>query len=242
MTTMSYAVPGGDQPEKTNPPGWPSQAEADLAVQHGWPNQGNDYIGGPGGHRKKSRAWMWAAVAVLSVVIACTGGLFLLSTGAEPKTPTEGFTSMPVQEPDAKKAAPAGEVDAKVGDKVTIEGLQYQVHAVKCGITHVGPKDFGTSPQGSYCRVDLSVTNVSGDPATWDATYNVKTEDSKGRKFSADTTAGLFGNKNEAGWLDQINPGNTVRAFVFFDLPKGAKLKEIEVSSGLAGGEIEIKL
>jgi hypothetical protein len=35
------------------------------------------------------------------------------------------------------------------------------------------------------------------------------------------------------GFLDEINPGNQVRAFVYFDVPKGAKLSTITFDAGL---------
>ncbi|MER6590368.1 DUF4352 domain-containing protein [Micromonospora purpureochromogenes] len=48
-------------------------------------------------------------------------------------------------------------------------------------------------------------------------------QDGSGRKYEADGEAGIYGNSNGSGLLDEINPGNSVRANVFFDVPKGTK-------------------
>ncbi|BCB84246.1 DUF4352 domain-containing protein [Phytohabitans suffuscus] len=48
-----------------------------------------------------------------------------------------------------------------------------------------------------------------------------------------DGEAGIYGNKDGAGFLDEINPGNQVRAFVYFDVPKGTKLTAVVFDAGL---------
>lgn len=240
----SNPPPGWPSGPQTNPPGWPSQA-----VQDGW-------VGGPGGHRRKSRAWLWALAAVTATVVLCFGALALLSTGAEPQGQTvivepsaETFTSMGAAPKTGQgnstaqaSKAPAKTRVAGIGDKVRVEGLQYQTHSVVCRIKHVGLKDFGRSAQGQFCRVDLTVTNLGDKARFWDADTNVEAEDTRGREFSADGEAGIYGNKNGAGFLDEINPGNSVRAFVFFDLPKGAKLAKLEFTAGLFGDEAEVRV
>lgn len=244
----SNPPPGWSSGPQTNPPGWPSQVEADLAVQHGWTS--------PGGHRRKSRAWLWVLAAVTGMLALCFGAVALLSTGAEPQgqavivePSAETFTSMGAAprtgqgNSTAKPSkAPAKAPVAGVGDKVRVEGLQYQAHSVVCKIKRVGLKDFGRSAQGQFCRVDLTVTNLGKKSRFWDADTNVEAEDSRGREFSADGEAGIYGNKDGAGFLDEINPGNSVRAFVFFDLPKDAKLVKLEFTAGLFGDEAEIRV
>lgn len=212
------------------------------------------FVGTPGEHRKSSAGSviLWVVASLLFSLLL--GGALTVATGGGSnggQTPTEVFTSMPVKAQTtapsaaASKAAPVKKAAALpgVGDKVTIEQLQYLVHGMKCGITQVGPKDFGATAQGQYCRVDVSVTNRGGDPQTWDASYNVTAQDAKGREFRADGTAAIFGNvSGRSGFLDQINPGNTTRGYVFFDLPKGEKITTIKVSSGWLGEDARIQL
>jgi len=230
------------------------------------PNGWNDFTGAPPPgwtpqqppqHRQKnSRVWIWAVVGLVGTLVMCFGALALLGTGGQPQgqavivePSAETFTSMGAAPRTGQgnstaqpSKAPAKKATAGIGDKVRIEGLEYQVHSVKCGIKHVGLEDFGHSAQGSFCRVDLSVTNQGKKARFWDADTNVEAEDTAGREFQSDGTAGIYGNKNGAGWLDEINPGNKVRAFVFFDLPKGAKLTKLEFTAGLFGDEVEVKV
>ena len=46
-------------------------------------------------------------------------------------------------------------------------------------------------------------------------------------------TAAFYGNDDAKGFLDEINPGNSVKANVYFDVPKGTKLKTITFDAGL---------
>ncbi|WP_446220656.1 DUF4352 domain-containing protein [Micromonospora sp. IBHARD004] len=43
----------------------------------------------------------------------------------------------------------------------------------------------------------------------------------------------MYGNEDTKGFLDEINPGNSVKANVYFDVPKGTKLKTITFDAGL---------
>lgn len=199
------------------------------------------------------RPWVWALAGIAIVLSFCLIGIAGLVSGGEGQ-PSSGFTSMPVAGPTgsaapgaAKKAAPStqkapAEKAPGIGDKVRVEGLEYQVHAVKCGIKLVGSKDFGATPQGQYCRVELSVANLGRESRFWDADMNVEAEDTKGREFSSDSAAGIHGNRGGAGFLDEINPGNKVRAYVFFDLPQGARVAKLKFTAGLFGDEVQVKV
>jgi hypothetical protein len=223
-----------------------NQAWAEVTVTDGWGRTGEipappiHYLPMATGHRRDNRTpvWAWALLGVATVIALCVGGTALLASVPQPEKtgPAETFTSMPATGGNKASLVP----DPKVGDVVSDGDTQVTVHAVKCGITSVGLKDFGRRAQGQFCRVDLSLTNNGKDPLFFHADSQVQAEDTKGRKFSPDGTAGIYGNKNGAGFLSEINPGNTVRAFVFFDLPRGAKLKEIEVQTDILGSEIEI--
>lgn len=238
----TYVPPGYGQ-QRYVPTGFEDTArvEQDLAVQHGW-------TGGPDKPKKTRGRVVLLVLASLLFSVLVGGALNALTGSADGETPAPSLTSMPVKglgqatstaQPGREK--PPATV-AGIGDTVKIESLQYRVHSVKCGISLVGSKDFGATPQGEFCRIDLSVANQGSKPRFWDSELNVKAKDAKGREFSPDGTAGMFGNKNAAGFLDEINPGNTVRAFVFFDLPKGADLTKLELTAGMFGDSAQVKL
>ncbi|WP_308424565.1 DUF4352 domain-containing protein [Micromonospora sonchi] len=54
----------------------------------------------------------------------------------------------------------------------------------------------------------------------------------RGLGNQADGEAGIYGNSDAQGFLDKINPGNSMAANVVFDVPKGTKLKSITLDAG----------
>lgn len=104
---------------------------------------------------------------------------------------------------------------------------------MKCGISQVGDSFLNRKAQGMFCRANISVKNVTKSAHLFHADGTVTAQDASGREYDPDGTAGMYGNDDASGFLDEINPGNTVRANVFFDVPKGTKLKTITFDAGL---------
>ncbi|WP_327028230.1 DUF4352 domain-containing protein [Micromonospora sp. NBC_01740] len=134
------------------------------------------------------------------------------------------------------KPSPAKQTGPKVyrvGDKVRGGDFEFTVNSVKCGISQVGDSFLNRKAQGTYCRVSISVKNVTKSAHLFHADGTVTVQDAAGREYDADGAAGMYGNDDARGFLDEINPGNSVRANVFFDVPKGTKLKTITFDAGL---------
>ncbi|MGW1059075.1 DUF4352 domain-containing protein [Micromonospora rubida] len=129
--------------------------------------------------------------------------------------------------------SPAGPKSYGVGDKVRGGDFEFTVNGVKCGISQVGDSFLNHKAQGSFCRVNITVKNVTKSAHLFHADGTVTAEDAAGRTFDADGEAAIYGNDNAKGFLDEINPGNSVRANVFFDVPKGTKLKTVTFDAGL---------
>ncbi|MFC8616588.1 DUF4352 domain-containing protein [Micromonospora purpureochromogenes] len=121
----------------------------------------------------------------------------------------------------------------RVGDKVRGGDFEFTVNGIKCGISQVGDSFLNHKAQGSYCRVNITVKNVTKSAHLFHADGTVTAQDASGREYDADGEAGIYGNSNGSGFLDEINPGNSVRANVYFDVPKGTKLTSITFDSGL---------
>ncbi|MGC4791742.1 DUF4352 domain-containing protein [Micromonospora sp. DT178] len=128
---------------------------------------------------------------------------------------------------------PTGPKVYRVGDKVRGGDFEFTVNSVKCGISQVGDSFLNRKAQGVFCRVNISVKNVTKSAHLFHADGTVTAQDAAGREYDADGTAGMYGNNDASGFLDEINPGNSVRANVFFDVPKGTKLKTITLDAGL---------
>lgn len=135
--------------------------------------------------------------------------------------------------PVAAPPADPGVVPFKAGVSFRAGDFQITVHGKKCGIARVGSEYLNTKAQGSYCRVDMSAKNLTKSPHYYDTATALTALDGAGRKFHADSEAGIYGNEDGAGWFEEINPGNATRALVFFDLPKDAVLDRIEFSPGV---------
>ncbi|MGH3664067.1 MAG: DUF4352 domain-containing protein [Micromonosporaceae bacterium] len=129
---------------------------------------------------------------------------------------------------------------ARVGEPVRDGDLEIVVHDVSCGKTQIGPDFMAETAQGKFCLVDLSVKNTGNDVAAfWDT--DQKAIDSQGRRHSVDSWAGLEANEDDA-FLEDINPGNTVRGFIVFDIPKDAELTKLVLQGPNLGEPVMVTL
>lgn len=155
-------------------------------------------------------------------------------TGTGPATSTK--PAAPAASAPAKKtevSEPAKPKSPGIGDKVRGGDFEFTVKGMKCGISRVGNDFLNKKAQGTFCRVGVTVKNVTKSAHTFHADGSVSAQDSSGREYEADGEAGIYGNSDGQGFLDEINPGNSVTANVYFDVPKGTKLKTITLDAGL---------
>ncbi|WP_309232324.1 DUF4352 domain-containing protein [Micromonospora tarensis] len=154
------------------------------------------------------------------------------SVSASPAAPAENLTApSPVTTTTAPK--PAAPKAPGIGDKVRGGDFEFTVRSVKCGIARVGSEFLNTKAQGAFCRVSVTVKNVTKKAHSFHADGSISAQDGSGRKYEVDGEAGIYGNDDGQGFLDEINPGNSVTANVYFDVPKGTKLKMITLDAGL---------
>jgi len=140
----------------------------------------------------------------------------------------------------AAKAAAAAAAP-QLGKTVRDGKFAFTVTAVKCGIAQVGTSDFLIQKaQGQYCRVSLTVENIGNEAQTMFAS-NQYLFDTKGRKFSADDTASLYDDSAKL-MFEQINPGNTAKGHIFFDVPKGTTVSKLELHDSMFSGGVEVRL
>ena len=94
--------------------------------------------------------------------------------------------------------------------------------------------------QGQYCRASLKVENVGNEAQTMFAS-NQYLFDASGRKFSADATANMYDDSSKL-MFEEINPGNSIKGYVFFDVPKGTKVSKLELHDSMLSGGVEVRL
>ncbi|MFG1800081.1 DUF4352 domain-containing protein [Micromonospora carbonacea] len=204
---------------------------------------------------KKRASWLLPTlIGVGVVVVLCCGGSMVIGLASEDKkteaaavsgpSTKSGTASASAAAPASTAAAPepvkttAAPAPAKpktpgIGDKVRGGDFEFTVKSVKCGISRVGGDFLNTKAQGAFCKVSVTVKNVTKRAHTFHADGSLTAQDASGREYEADGEAGIYGNNDGQGFLDEINPGNSVTANVYFDVPKGTKLKTITLDAGL---------
>ena len=173
-----------------------------------------------------------AFCAVIGIAASIAGG---------PKTSSSGGGGGQPAAAGARHAAQAG-----IGNSVRDGKFQFTItkvtYAKSVGDTAYG---LGDTALGRYTILHVTVTNISGQSQTLDdiAQYLY---DASGRKYDASTTADLSINSGSNGqnsvFLNDINPGNTVRGEIAFDMPAGVKAVRAELHDSVFSGGVTVSL
>jgi hypothetical protein len=120
-------------------------------------------------------------------------------------------------------AAPARSAGPGLNQAVRDGQFEFTVTNVDCGRSTLG----GQTAQGQYCVVSMTVKNIGKEPRSFDAD-NQFAYSADGAKLSADGLATLSLDDANS-FLNEINPGNSVKGVVAFDIPKGSKIEHLEL-------------
>ena len=235
----------GSFPPASSAPGYPGYPEEHQRQQ--------GYLGAHPGQkppkRKKpllKRWWFWIIVAI--VIIALINAI---SGEGDDVTDTAGASS--AQEDKAatadKKDAGTDKKDEEkaektsygIGDAVTADKWEITVNKVDDGVAKVGDEYLGAEAQGQFVTVDLSVKNTKSDPDYF-FEDNIKLGDDAGNTYSADSEAGIYVDENSILFLEEINPGNTAKGVLVFDVPKDVSPDRLTFEGGIFSDPVEISL
>jgi hypothetical protein len=234
----------------------PSGAPAPIAAPTGQPTQG----GRP--WFKKKRVIVPAGLLALVMLGSALSGEdetapASAQTGATATADATAGTAAakPAPRPTAKAAAttaattaapqaapkPAPKPASQLGKPVRDGKFAFIVRNVKCGIAVVGDNPYlQEKAQGQFCAVALTVENI-GDESQSMFADNQYAFDGKSRKFSANSMASMADESSQVLW-EEINPGNSVKGTVYFDVPKGAKLTSLELHDSMFSGGVTVRL
>jgi hypothetical protein len=194
----------------------------------GPPGQPYGYV--PQQPPRKRKKWPWIVGGiVLAMILGCVG-LFTLVLGG-----TKAAVDSLDDNQKGKNAA-AGQM----GQPSTDGKFQFTVTAMKCGVATVGG-EFGQKAQGQFCLIDTQIKNV-GTTAEIFNDSSQKAYDAAGIEYSVDSGAAIFANKDYSTFLEQINPGNSVKGKLVFDVPKGTKLASVVLHESLFTEGVKVPL
>lgn len=191
-------------------------------------------------------------VAALFLMVSC--GAIAATSGPSDPAVTSGRPP-PVSTPDGPPPSPApasASAAGTAGDRKPAKpangiGREYRdgkfaftVTKVKKGVKKVGNEYFGDTAQGQFVFIYVTVENI-GDEARSFTHHNQTLIDTEGREFDADPEASMWA-KDTKSFLQQINPGNKIKATLIYDVPSGTKLKAIELHDSMFSRGVKVPL
>ena len=215
-----------------NPPQWqPTNPPAPPAPPPYAPEKPKSWFA-----RHKLLAAFLAIVALIVISMAMGGD--------DPSTtPSSGPAASAPADGGNAEEAPAQEAPAvaKIGTKVRDGQFEFVVTGVKSGGTQIGDSTFGEKAQGVFQLVSVTVTNIGDKPQTMlDSVQKVK--DAQGREFSPNSMASISLDGTDSIWLEEVNPGNTVKGTLVYDMPKGSAPVSIELHDSMFSGGVTVSL
>lgn len=131
-------------------------------------------------------------------------------------------------------------VTGKIGQSVKDGDFTFVVQSVKCGMTTSGGS-IPSKPQGEFCAVKVSVSNHGKEAQMFDASQVEGFIAAS--KYEADSGASMMANPNTDTFLNNINPGNSIKAIVLIDVPVGKQLETVELHDSLfsEGTSVSVK-
>lgn len=181
---------------------------------------------------KAMRPWFKKKRIILPLALVVIVGISMASGGGS----DSGSTSTSAE---SSEEAPQEESMAKIGDTVVDGDWSYVVSNLKCGVKQVGSSLLGAEAQGQFCIVSISATN-NGTKADYFLGSDHKIYDVNGSEYESDSSAWIYLEDNML--LDKVNPGNTSKGQIVFDVPDAADLDYILVSSSFLSDGVKVSL
>jgi hypothetical protein len=241
-TDPGYAAPDYDQRQAGQP--WAQQPYAQQQPPYYPPPQQQYYppqqqFYPPQQPPKKKRHWVRNTFLGLAGFIVLIVIISVATNGGSNGTSAAGSGAAPAN------AAPAAPHVAKIGTPVRDGKFQFTItsvsHAKSVGDTADG---FGDTAQGKYTILHVTVTNISSQPQTlFDSNQYVY--DANGRKYDVSMSADMDLNSvsgSDSVFVNDINPGNTVRGELAFDMPAGLKAVKAELHDSAFSGGVTVNL
>jgi len=130
---------------------------------------------------------------------------------------------------------------AKIGQAVRDGKFEFTVTDFKCGAKTVGTNEFTREEaQGEFCIMSVTVKNIGDESQTF-ASSDQKVLNKNGQEYSSDTSAELAVQTSDV-WLNEINPGNTAKGKLVFDVPKNSDITTAVLHDSAFSDGIKVNL
>ncbi|MEU4621289.1 DUF4352 domain-containing protein [Actinoplanes sp. NPDC023801] len=167
-------------------------------------------------HRWRTRLWVAGGVAVSTALVAF--GVWAVVT-------TPATVLITAADP---ADSPAGVFD-------------FDVTAMRCGTTAIGPDGLEQKATGQFCLLDLTVTNNSGEPESF-ITGEQRVEDTNGVAYAVAEEAAVFLNDRSPSLIGEVEPGESVTGVLPFDVPSDVHLRDAVLTGGSSTPGVRVKL
>ncbi len=180
---------------------------------------------------KAMRPWFKKKRIILPLALVVIVGISMASGGGN-----SGSTSTSTE--SSEETTPEESI-AKLGDTVIDGDWSYVVSNLKCGVKQVGSSLLGAEAQGQFCIVSISATN-NGTKADYFLGSEHKIYDVNGSEYGSDSSAWIYLDDNML--IKEVNPGNTSKGQIVFDVPETADLDYILVKSSFLSDGVKVSL
>lgn len=180
-----------------------------------------------------------ALIAIIGLIIVGSISSTIGGGNSKPPASLSNGTTPTAPRKEDRRETPSKEPAAGIGDPVRDGKFQFVVTRVQSGVRQIGG-EFGKEAQGQFILIHVTVSNIGSKSQEFDGD-NQKIFDVNGREFSADTEAAIYLDESKS-FLNDINPGNTVKGIVVFDVPKDVKPVKMELHDSLFSGGVTVNL
>lgn len=182
-----------------------------------------------------------AVVAVAAVAIFATLGEASSSGDSEASEETTSQDdSSSESDEEVTEEAPSSEFG--IGDPARDGKFEFVVSGAECGVEEIGDEFLNETAQGQFCLVTMTVTNIGDEAQLFDA-GSQKGVTNTGATVDADSTASLYANDGGVSFLEEINPGNSIRdVVVVYDIAPDQTLDAVELYDSIFSGGVTVSL
>jgi len=194
-------------------------------------------------NKKKAIVGGAALIAIIIIIVIISSIISSISEAVNQPTPvtSPSATSEP-QESSTPDPVPPVETEweailsTTIGEAgVTIDGAEMVAESIKCDVDATDKNGTPVEAEnGSWCRLEFSAKNVSSSVLTISSQRFVIFDISGETSYLGSTRYADVGGGNV---IAKIAPQESVSGFVYFDVPTGTKVSEIQMSTfGNTGG------